>query len=341
MQLWKLECASQARINLPLLEPLRLRHRQSSVLPTPTPPQPSINVQSGPSSSAKTSNSWSPARNHQTTGAKLIFTGRPQQGAQVLEAKRAPGSCSSGSLPLAPKPQGLASQVVVVVVIVGLVAVSLVAPSEALTELAPARSTTRQLPSSSSFASLPRLQIDGRRLVEMLGTNLIQNLAGLHERNTLVNRWSAAVPGLSFTSAHHHHHHHRNTPASSDRAPPQQTPLLARRPGRLMQALNKLSRRIGARNSIRFHNAVRDLAWQLLARVSMPTPIIYELRRRHLYSPEEDQWNDSLATKNTSMTIRSRRQLDSSSSSAGLIESEKHPRPVSRVDDEDEEDSDK
>lgn len=75
----------------------------------------------------------------------------------------------------------------------------------------------------------------------------------------------------------------------------------------LRSSLNRLSNRIGARNTIRVHNAFRDLAWRLLSRFSMPTPVIYELRRQHLYSREDDLMNDSLFNKNTSKTIRSRR----------------------------------
>lgn len=70
----------------------------------------------------------------------------------------------------------------------------------------------------------------------------------------------------------------------------------------------QIQRRIGARNSIRVHNAFRDLAWRILSRLNMPTPIIYELRRQHLYTPEEDARNDSLSDKNTSKTIRTSRR---------------------------------
>lgn len=66
----------------------------------------------------------------------------------------------------------------------------------------------------------------------------------------------------------------------------------------------RIQRRIGARNSIRVHNAFRDLAWRLLASLSMPTPVIYELRRQHLYSPDEDARNDNLFDRNTTKTIR-------------------------------------
>lgn len=76
----------------------------------------------------------------------------------------------------------------------------------------------------------------------------------------------------------------------------------------LRAALNRLGNRIGARNTIRVHNAFRDLAWRLLSRLSMPTPVIYELRRQNLYSHEDDLMNDSLFNKNTTKTIRSRRQ---------------------------------
>lgn len=83
-----------------------------------------------------------------------------------------------------------------------------------------------------------------------------------------------------------------------------------RRPGPLTRALNQVRQQIGARNTIRVHNAFRDFAWRLLSSLSMPTPVIYELRRQNFYSPEEDAANDSLFNRNTSRTIRSKRLLD-------------------------------
>lgn len=79
---------------------------------------------------------------------------------------------------------------------------------------------------------------------------------------------------------------------------------------RISQAISRIGNRIGARNTIRVHNAFRDFAWRLLSSLSMPTPVIYEIRRQHLYSPEDDQINDQLHAKNTSRTIRSKRYLD-------------------------------
>lgn len=84
----------------------------------------------------------------------------------------------------------------------------------------------------------------------------------------------------------------------------------ATRQNYLVRTFNRIRSRIGARNSIRVHNAFRDMAWQLLSRLSMPTPVIYELRRQHLYSPDEDLMNDSLFNKNTTRTIRTKRLLD-------------------------------
>lgn len=84
------------------------------------------------------------------------------------------------------------------------------------------------------------------------------------------------------------------------------------RQSQLARAINRIRRRIGARNSIRIHNAFRDFAWQILARLSMPTPVIYELRRQNFYPPEEDSMNDSLHNKNTTKTIRTRRLLGAS-----------------------------
>lgn len=77
----------------------------------------------------------------------------------------------------------------------------------------------------------------------------------------------------------------------------------------ITRTLNRIGNRIGSRNTIRVHNAFRDLAWRLLSGLSMPTPVIYELRRQHLYSVEDDLMNDSLFNKNTTKTIRSRRLL--------------------------------
>lgn len=81
----------------------------------------------------------------------------------------------------------------------------------------------------------------------------------------------------------------------------------------IRQLMNRIRTRIGARNSIRVHNAFRDLAWRLLSSFSMPTPVIYELRRQHFYTPEDDELNDKLFNKNTTKTIRSRRQLPTTS----------------------------
>lgn len=79
-----------------------------------------------------------------------------------------------------------------------------------------------------------------------------------------------------------------------------------RRPNPLTRTFERISNRIGSRNTIRVHNAFRDFAWWLMSSLSMPTPVIYELRRQNLYSPEDDLKNDFLHDKNTSKTIRSR-----------------------------------
>lgn len=83
----------------------------------------------------------------------------------------------------------------------------------------------------------------------------------------------------------------------------------AQRASALQRLVNRISARIGARNSIRVHNAFRDFAWRILSSLSMPTPVIYELRRQHMYSPEDDQMNDSLFNRNTTKTIRTGRLL--------------------------------
>lgn len=82
-----------------------------------------------------------------------------------------------------------------------------------------------------------------------------------------------------------------------------------RRPSPISRAIERIGRRIGSRNTIRVHNAFRDLAWRIMSSLSMPTPVIYELRRQNFYSPEDDLRNDSLYNKNTSKTIRSRSLL--------------------------------
>lgn len=84
-----------------------------------------------------------------------------------------------------------------------------------------------------------------------------------------------------------------------------------RRRGRnpLTRAIERIGSRIGSRNTIRVHNAFRDLAWRIMSSLSMPTPVIYELRRQNFYSPEDDLRNDSFFNKNTTKTIRSRSLL--------------------------------
>lgn len=89
-------------------------------------------------------------------------------------------------------------------------------------------------------------------------------------------------------------------------APPSREPQRPASP--LMRALGQLRNRIGARNTIRVHNAFRDFAWRLLSSFSMPTPVIYELRRQNFYPPDEDAANDNYYNRNTTRTIRSRRQ---------------------------------
>jgi len=80
---------------------------------------------------------------------------------------------------------------------------------------------------------------------------------------------------------------------------------------RLNGVWNEFRERLGARNTMRVHNAFRDLAWRILSHFAMPTPAIYELRRQHFYPIEEDAMNDLLFNRNTSKTIRSKRHLKS------------------------------
>lgn len=109
--------------------------------------------------------------------------------------------------------------------------------------------------------------------------------------------------------------------------------------GRVAQAIGRLGNRIGARNTIRVHNAFRDLAWRILSRLSMPTPVIYELRRQHFYSPEEDQLNDLLHARNTSRTVRSKRFLDSFWMTKAT-DRDAHEFNLNRSDDDDDHDDD-
>lgn len=103
----------------------------------------------------------------------------------------------------------------------------------------------------------------------------------------------------------------------------------ATRVGPLTRIVNRIRQRIGSRNSIRVHNAFRDFAWRLLSRLSMPTPVIYELRRQNFYPLEDDLMNDSLHDKNTTRTIRTRRNLWST-----LLQKHRHARADDYEDEE-------
>ena len=122
-----------------------------------------------------------------------------------------------------------------------------------------------------------------------------------------------------------------NTPLTRDqyRHPPN------RRASQFVRALNGLRNRMGARNTIRVHNAFRDLAWRILSRLSMPTPVIYELRRQNFYSPEEDLMNDSLFNKNTTKSERSKRLLDSLLETSNKLFARQNRRRRAVTDDED------
>lgn len=108
------------------------------------------------------------------------------------------------------------------------------------------------------------------------------------------------------TNSHNQHYPHRNNLLSSLSFSNGQN---QRRRNLLSRTMNRIRQRIGARNTIRVHNAFRDIAWRILSRLSMPTPIIYELRRQNFYPIEEDIMNDSLFNKNTTKTIRTGRQM--------------------------------
>lgn len=82
-----------------------------------------------------------------------------------------------------------------------------------------------------------------------------------------------------------------------------------RRQTRFQRLAQHLAERLGARNTIRVHNAFRDMLWTILSRLSMPTPVIYELRRMNLYSSQENALNDVLHDKNTTHTIRYKKLL--------------------------------
>lgn len=138
----------------------------------------------------------------------------------------------------------------------------------------------------SSLVSRPTWSPDfSRSLISGLSHQRHHHQPGI---GNLGERW-IHIPSAIPTAYNRDHTHHR--PA---------------RPVRRERLLTRLSNRIGSRNTIRVHNAFRDLAWRLLSSLSMPTPVIYELRRQNFYSPEDDVKNDSLFNKNTSKTIRSR-----------------------------------
>lgn len=111
----------------------------------------------------------------------------------------------------------------------------------------------------------------------------------------------------------------------------------------LNQALNRITNRIGARNTIRVHNAFRDLAWRILSSLSMPTPVIYDLRRQNFYSAEDDHLNDLLYNKNTTRSVRTRRLLrlgrhlvgSSSEQRADYSDDEQQDEDSTTADDED------
>lgn len=105
----------------------------------------------------------------------------------------------------------------------------------------------------------------------------------------------------------------RPAPAPTRGSPSDDRPGGTRTPGRqaspLSRFMSRVRQQIGARNTIRVHNAFRDVAWRLLSGLSMPTPVIYELRRQNLYPPEEDVANDQLFDRNTTKTIRIGRRI--------------------------------
>lgn len=127
------------------------------------------------------------------------------------------------------------------------------------------------------------------------GKRPLDGLIGLRGGGGAVGRWRWPVGGINNSQQQHQQLQHR--PSANH--------------NQLMKTLNRISDRIGSRNAIRVHNAFRDLAWRFLAGLSMPTPVIYELRRQNLYSSEDDLMNDSLYNKNTSKSIRSRTFLSS------------------------------
>lgn len=192
-------------------------------------------------------------------------------------------------------------------------------PTTTTTFTTKATQTANVSPSAPTPSS--PLTREGRQIGALHLSHLIQQLAGPSGTRS---RW-IQIPG----------------PQSSIRDPNPNR----RRQGYLSGALSRLSNRIGARNTIRVHNAFRDFAWRLLSSMNMPTPVIYELRRQHLYSPEDDLMNDSFYNKNTTRTVRSKRQLfkfwpaierrwiqggDSSGAGLSLF------RPKARDDDDDE-----
>lgn len=161
------------------------------------------------------------------------------------------------------------------------------------------------------------------------GSNFVATRAPQSNTMPSRNRWVSLAPTSTAATSH-------SLLAAASAAVPSRRPLFnfwdssSRAPSPSGQArpsagrwLERLWSRLGARNSIRVDNAFRDLAWRILGSLSMPTPVIYELRRQHLYSPDEDWANDRLFSRNTSKTIRSQRaQFSKRSLDNGAIASD-------------------
>lgn len=156
-----------------------------------------------------------------------------------------------------------------------------------------------QIPLNSN-TGLKSLGVHSLSLSSMLGSQLTHLLNNQRQNSLKLGDVSSKIASESASAIGSNAMSDRWTFAS-----------LNRRQTRLQRLTKRLSERLGARNTIRVHNAFRDFLWTILSSLSMPTPVIYELRRMNLYSSEEDALNDALHDKNTTKTIRYKRLLNS------------------------------
>lgn len=166
-------------------------------------------------------------------------------------------------------------------------------PISAASNIPVRQAEQKQQPDSSSL-------LDDSKLLPSLALNFKVLTDGFLRKFANRDRWiQVSEPSNSFS----------RLPRRPTRTNNNNNNINDRRPSPISKAIERIGRRIGSRNTIRVHNAFRDLAWRIMSSLSMPTPVIYELRRQNFYSPEDDLRNDALYNKNTTKTIRSRSLL--------------------------------